>query len=108
MIVGDEEPSGRRGEQVDTVDGEPVEQVEDVEVVDQRVVEPDEGVQQRGLPVIPRGGHHRSPSNRSLRATTSRATASIGMSWTNACARRVASAASGGRSSCAMTIPVAW
>ena len=107
-VVGHQQSGRVGGEQRHAVGGQGVQHVEHVEVGHQRVGDPDQGRQQRRLPVLPGRRHHSSSVKRSVRATTSRATASIGRSWTKAWARRVASAASGEIANWAMIIPVAW
>src|SRR4051794_12029756 len=67
----------------------------------------DERLGQRPLAGLLFGGHLSSSSNRSRRATTSPATSSMARPCTNAEARNLLKAASGGSASWAMTIPVA-
>ena len=109
----------RRRQQLDAEVDQPVQQVDDVVVVDQGVGQGDEGPADGFLALARMVGSSQTPLERShrysmfsvnasRRATTSRATSMSSRSCTNACARIRASASAALMSSCTDTIPVAW
>ena len=112
--------AGRVGrQQLHAEAGQPIQQVDDVVLVDQGVRQGDERPADRllafavlvGSSQIPLERSHRYSMfsvNASRRATTSRATSMSSRSCTNACARIRASASAALMSSCTDTIPVAW